>query len=139
MNKIIWQPYTPGDFDHLNATDEERELKNRISPPAYTGMCGDKIVAAAGIVPYWRGTGEAWVIVCKDVRKYIGLPGAIRELLDCLQETHKFWRVQAPVKVDNPVTRRLVRWLGFQEEGILRGYAPDGTDCYMYARVVRCQ
>lgn len=137
MDKIVWQTYVPGDFDEIHPTEEELiGTKINYPEPAYTAVCRGRKIAAAGIVRFYTGVGEAWVAVTKYSKDYIGLPGAIKDLLEYLQTKHNFWRVQAPVKVDNPVTRRLVRWLGFQEEGVLRKYSPDGTDCYMYGRVV---
>jgi RimJ/RimL family protein N-acetyltransferase len=61
------------------------------------------------------------------------------ELLTYLEEKFNLRRIQFTVRVDYNIGLRWAWALGFQQEGILRGYGPDGTDYAIFGRVRKCQ
>jgi RimJ/RimL family protein N-acetyltransferase len=57
-------------------------------------------------------------------------------LFQHIQEEHKLYRIQASVSVLDLTANRYAQWLGFQKEGIMKKYGPDGTDYVRYARLM---
>ena len=87
----------------------------------YTGMDGDVVLATGGVHPMWEGVGVA---------RYTDM------LFQHIQEEHKLFRIQASVSVLDLTANRYAQWLGFQKEGIMKKYGPDGTDYVRYARLM---
>jgi len=103
----------------------------------YTGMEDDTVLATGGVHRMWNGVGEAWLLVGaegyakpKTVAKYTDY------IFQHIQEEHQMFRIQASVSVADNRANRYAQWLGFEKEGIMRRYGPDGTDYIRYARVV---
>jgi len=44
------------------------------------------------------------------------------------------WRIQASVSASDTKALRFASWLGFEDEGLMKKYGPDGSD---YRRVAR--
>ena len=103
----------------------------------YTGIEDDKILACGGVHKMWEGVGEAWLIVGKEgydkprtVGKYTSY------IFQHILEEHGLFRIQASVSAIDERANRYAQWLGFEKEGIMRKYAPDGSDYIRYARVI---
>ena len=58
---------------------------------------------------------------------------AVRLLAERLFEREGAARVQASTDVRNAAMRRVLEYLGFEYEGVLRGYMPDGNGRADYA------
>lgn len=91
-------------------------------------------IMAGGAVPFWAGTAEVWIAQGPAAA---GRPATVAMLtwrhLCRLQA--RFRRVQATVRAgDEPAFRLLARF-GFEFEGVLRAFGPDGADHYMMARI----
>ena len=103
---------------------------------AYTMMEDGHLVGAAGIYRVWDGVGEAWLLPSERLlarpRKAVK---AVRQFLDDIAERENFRRVQATTHADFHRGRRFLEWLGFEKEGLLRGYGPDVADHIMFARI----
>ena len=103
----------------------------------YTGMEDDAVLATGGVHPMWEGVGEAWLLVGKEG---YDKPKTVAQwtdyLFQILQEEHKLFRIQASVSALDLTANRYAQWLGFEKEGIMRKYGPDGTDYIRYARVM---
>ncbi len=100
----------------------------------WTGEHNDKVVAMGGIVPIWPGRGMAWMWM-SDVSG--------RHMVKIHREVEKFLikspfrRVEATVDIGFEPGVRWMKMLGFELEGYLRAYKPDGGDMLMFARVRR--
>lgn len=57
------------------------------------------------------------------------------QVLDDIAEQNNFVRVQATTHRQFERGRRFLEWLGFEREGVLRNYGPDGSDHIIYARI----
>lgn len=94
------------------------------------------LLGAGGIFPIWDGVGEAWVLpaalVQKHKRMFVKL---IRENMAQMTNEFNFRRVQATARADAPKARRFLEFLGFEREGFLRAYGPDGADHVLYAKL----
>lgn len=101
--------------------------------PAYALVDGDEVFATAGLLPQWEGRAVAWALVSEAAgRRMVELHRAV---LRCF-EMHPFRRVETTVATHFEEGHRWARLLGFEREGTMRGYAPNGTDCDLYARVI---
>jgi RimJ/RimL family protein N-acetyltransferase len=56
-------------------------------------------------------------------------------LLDHVQDDASLKRIQASVHTNDQQAIRYVEWLGFENEGLMKKYGPDGSDYYRFARV----
>lgn len=101
-------------------------------------MDGDEPVAAFGIVPLWRGVGEAWMIPAKShLRKPVALGRHVKMGILEIAEGLQLHRLQAAVKADFEMGRRLVELIGFDRESLMPQYGPDGDDYERFALLWR--
>lgn len=106
---------------------------------SYTALWDDIIVGVGGAAILWKGVWEFWLILAGD-SKLDGLHGivafdAIKEKVDEIIEDNKIVRAQATARLDFPKGIKMLEALGFEREGLLRRYAPDGASVYRYARI----
>jgi hypothetical protein len=102
----------------------------------YTLMVDDRIIAAAGVVRLLPGSGEAWALVTPLIHRYpIAFFRAVRESLESIILELKLHRVQSTVKVNDKRSVKFLIKLGFEIEGLLRKYSPDGLDHFIMGRV----
>lgn len=98
----------------------------------YTMMDGDRVVACAGLVNMWENRAHAWAMISGDAgSRFVRMFRAMRSFLD-MQETR---RIEASVDVDFEQGHRLMRMLGFNREGLMKAYMPDGRDAVLYGRI----
>ena len=109
--------------------------RNESDGPSYTLSYLGEPIGCFGIRIYWPHVGEAWVIVSKDVRNYCRAHRYGKECFERLIDEYDLHRVGAFVRTDRPEFVRYAEYMGFEKEGTCRKFMPDGTDCYMYARV----
>lgn len=91
------------------------------------------IICCAGIVNMWPGVGEAWFLASSKIHEYP--KPFIRFSKNAMQKVvneNDLWRVQAVCKADWRAAIRFAHFMGFQSEGIMRKYGPEGAD---YLRV----
>lgn len=135
-------PFEPAHLDLLEVQDAQRGTFP-VGDPAYAlslikaGPCwsvfvGGRVVACGGLCIQWEGRGVAWAIisegaplvaVTKSVIHVLGLPGIPR-------------RVECFVDVSFQEGIRWAEMLGFQREGLMRAFSPDGRDHVLFSRVV---
>lgn len=135
------RPIQDGDFQTALQNPRQKSLKHypHLTAPAYGWTCEDngRIVGMGGIVVFWKGVGEAWIIVCDDndasqgAQVYWTLAGQLGRIV----AEERLWRVEAQVRTDFPDAIRLVKLLGFEQEGLRRHFAPDGQDMILFAKV----
>ena len=127
---------------HADSVESEVEIKNGkywqmtadYTGPAYTAICEGKIIAVGGINKFWDGVGEAWAIYPQGIEQNLKeVLYYTKKMLSKIIEEHGFWRIQATCRIDFPAAANWAEHLGFEIEGISKSFAPDGTDCYMYA------
>lgn len=100
----------------------------------WTGEHNDKVVAMGGVIPIWPGRGAAWMWMA-DVsgRHMVKIHRAVENFL--IQSP--FRRVEATVDIGFEPGIRWMKMLGFELEGYLKAYKPDGGDVLSFARVRR--
>ena len=141
---MIVRAYEEGDEKKLNF-DSSQDYMNKflktdnfdLKPMVeqnlvWTAEHQNKTAAMGGIVPIWDNRALAWMWM-GDIsgRHMIGIHRAVKQFLD---ET-SFKRIEATVDVGFKPGMRWMKMLGFEMEGYLRAYRPDGRDMIMFSRI----
>ena len=99
---------------------------------AFTAIKKNQVIGCAGVELIWPNRGIAWSLLGK-------ISGA--EMLAVHRRVSKFLdrqslrRIEMTVDAGHRPGHRWARMLGFQHEGRLQAYTPDGRDCDLYARI----
>ena len=122
-------------FTEKNGIDHLEECA-RIGD-SFTLISEGRILCVGGIFPLWPGVGQVWLIPSvHGLAKPMVFVRHIKRMLNSMQETGKYHRVQAIISTQLTRGDRWIEYLGFTKEGLLRKYTPQGTDYFMYAKVV---
>jgi hypothetical protein len=143
---MIIRRYEPGDylsierrhFDALtfmNFPKPELIAKRFTRGPAYTIVASEGLVASGGILPLWKGVGEAWVVTSELVDTYplLFAKTVWRKLYEII-DGNGIERVQTTIHKDFIVSQKWAERMGFKNEGLMRKYL-GGEDYYRYALV----
>ena len=85
----------------------------------------------------WGKVAEGWVIATSEMLKHpIAISKAIKKDFARIAKEHNIERVQTAVRKDFKTGIRFAEWLGFEREGLMKKWGFDGTDQYMYARII---
>lgn len=103
------------------------------SGECYTVSVGETVLLCGGIAKGLWETGTLWAFVSADIgRHFLGIHRATARLLTLAGLP----RIEASVEVGFSPGCRWLELLGFEEEGRMRRYGPNGADHFRYARVV---
>lgn len=149
MLEIEIRPFQPSDILSIDAREPDKSvlagLGNNLEyaefyarkGPAFTGWYGDKPIACAGIVTFWKGVGEGWALTSPLVAKFpCAFHRGIRKKLDELTTEFCLRRIQVAIPRSHHVSRRWIVKLGFRKESAMPLYGPEGTEA-AYVRYVR--
>lgn len=143
------RPFAPSDADalvlqpaqeaQLAGVDWRAVLRQAgESGPAWTAWRRDRVAAIAGLGLLWQGRALAWCYIGNAVPKgcWVGIHRAVATVLPEVMRSQGIRRVEADVRAGWPPGERWVRMLGFACEAPSRpGFAPDGADFALWARV----
>lgn len=136
-------PYRHFHLAALAIQDAQASMADMIKPeyakaleaagPAYTVMDNQEVIACAGLAEQWPGRATAWSILSKHVAgmKMARLHKMVARFLDMQNYT----RIEMTVDHEFEQGHRWAKMLGFEWEGLMRKYNPNGVDCDLYARV----
>ena len=103
---------------------------------AFTGIVNDKAIFAAGMKMVWGQVAEGWVIATQDVWNHpLSVARAIKKDFAKVAKKYNIKRVQTAVRSDFDKGIRFAKWLGLENEGLMKHYGFDGSDQYRYARI----
>jgi len=103
---------------------------------AFTAIEDGYLIASGGIQPLWKGVGEGWFVASTNMpKKKLNIIRMIKDNFDVIIDDNSLFRVQAGVRSDWPAAMRFAEFFGFEHEGIMRKYGPDGQDYYRMARI----
>ena len=104
--------------------------------PAITALYDGKPVLSFGIVPFWPGVAEAWMLRGDSVSAHPHSVGrGARMFFDHIGHIMGLWRCQFGVQSTNDRATRFARFLKFETEGLMRQFGPEQSDFYMMARL----
>jgi len=142
---MIFRKATQADLDYVRSCPYEGPVKDfpYLECPddnTITGIINNKIVGVAGVIILWEGVGLFWLILANDCKKngFFGIMAisAIKSVFDELVEQNNLRRAQATVRPDFPEAIKMIEFLGFEWEGLLKQYFPDKTDAFMYGKII---
>jgi hypothetical protein len=137
MNEIVeFQPEHLASINDIEVrpnpkTIHEGEVHKKAGPTA-TIIVDGKVAACGGVHQFWPGTGEGWVSIDKNCANP-SLLKTIRECFDIWMQ--KFDRIQAMTITGWTEGERMMQFLGFEFEAVLRKMGPNGVDKSLYGRV----
>ena len=99
---------------------------------AFTGLDGNVVVGCAGLVEMWDNRAMAWALLGSNAgRHFVQIHRAVKGFFDQAQ-----WRrIEATVDCEFKAGQRWIKLLGFEHEGRLHCYTPDGKDHDLFARI----
>jgi hypothetical protein len=99
---------------------------------AWTLLVDGRVMICGGVIDRGGGRGEAWALVAEDAgRAMAAITRAARGCLDAAP----YRRVEAVTARAFRPGGRWARLLGFQSEGVMRGYCAGGGDAERWARL----
>jgi len=100
--------------------------------PAWAAECDGGLVGCSGITILWPGVAMGWAVFDPGLLKcnLLTVVRIYRGFIPRLMTENGIRRLQTHV-YNTPVLLRWARCLGFEKEGLMRGFAPDGGDCFM--------
>ena len=102
------------------------------SGPAFSAVVDGEIIAALGILPQWTNRAIAWGLIGeKAPQHFLSLHKAVSRFL----KLSEYRRIETSVASNFAEGHRWAQMLGFENEGTMKAFAPDGSDCDLYARV----
>jgi len=130
LSRILLQPSQAIMQPTLSQPDYGPSLAK--AGPAYSLVDGDEVFASAGLIPQWEHRAVAWALISAEAGKHFFLiHKAVRRALTF----HNYRRVETSVACNFEQGHRWAQLLGFEREGRMRAFTPDGQDCDLYARV----
>lgn len=145
---ITVRPFLPEDVDRIEPQHQQaielatvgdwRHMTRYAAQvgPAWTGELDGRVIGCAGFAMRWQGRASAWFILGRDVPRvaWVGIHRAVRERIAQLPALG-IWRLEAETAQGFVSGARWLEMLGFEHEGLARGYGPGGEDFRRYARV----
>lgn len=90
------------------------------------------ILGIGGLEPQWENRATVFALLSDDSGPHFkAIHSAVVEFLDNVP----YRRIEATVDVGFKQGHRWVKMLGFELEGYMRAYRPDGADMLLYARI----
>lgn len=134
MIKVV--PYSPEHLKAIQVRPECGDKPESVIGVAVTFMLEDKPVAILGGHMIARGVGQGWSLISMDATKVpVSLHKNARLFIRYVEERFALQRIQISVRCTFAGGWRWAEGLGFACEGIMRSYASDGGDCWLFARI----
>ncbi len=116
-------------------SDPESFIKElEVQAMAYTALEDGVPIGCAGIIPLWKGVGEAWACLTPAImKKPMFLHRTVKKMLKHLQEKGRFHRIQCGVLLDFKVGSNWAMRLGFISEGPMYMYCPNKLNYRRFA------
>lgn len=94
------------------------------------------IYGIAGSYMSWAGSGQAWAVFSPAVDKFpIALKKICESLIHYASREQRLVRMSLTVRSKYQKGNRFAKSLGFELEGEMKRYLPDGGDAHLYARL----
>lgn len=98
----------------------------------FSAIKGNRVLGCAGLELIWANRGIAWSLLGElTAIEMLAIHRRVSEFLD----DQSLRRIEMTVDSGHAPGHRWAGMLGFQHEGKLQAYTPDGRDCDLYARI----
>lgn len=140
---ITIRPMKAEHFVGFRLQSKQGKLAGSLTDPAYVAslvnsgnafaaLVDGRAVAFGGCIELWQDRAYAWMLIGEDAGPHF-FP-IVRAVSGFLKAA-PWRRVEAAVACDFRNGHRLIKMLGFEHEGRMRAFSPDGADHDLYARV----
>ena len=104
---------------------------------SYTYIYKGEVLVCFGVNILWRAVGELWIIPSdSDDLIMLSVLSKISQIIDIIIEEYTLNRVQIQVRVANERTLCFINSLGFEKEGLMKQFGPEGGDYFMLSRTI---
>jgi RimJ/RimL family protein N-acetyltransferase len=93
------------------------------------GVC----IGAYGYVEMWQGVARIWALFSDELLTHYAM-ALSKNVRSLLLEDVNFHRIEATCHHNDKKGALFLEWLGFEQEGLMKGYGPTGENFYLYAR-----
>jgi hypothetical protein len=122
---------------------DERAIQYSQAGPAITLIeesehfaVSDEILAIGGCIHFWRGVGEAWMMVAPEGRiKKVALYKTMGEFVDKCFREYGFHRLQTTILFDHQEAHKCIMRMGFVPEGMMIHYGPRKENYIRYVKL----
>lgn len=123
------QPDMQGHDDIRNHTIAQAHGNTAVSVIQY-----GKTLGIFGSSKVWNGLEEAWFLVDEVTRRYgIAMTKVAKKFIQLKFQEDMLNRLQITVRCNDNRAYKWAKCLGFQTDGVMRQFGPDGSDYYMMA------
>lgn len=140
---MIVRPWVKGDTAKVDIQDAQFYMRGAAEIDADFSELSEKglawsfehdgvVFGIAVVVPIWENRAMALMLFSRDAGKWFT---RVHKVVVRFLESCGIRRVEATVDVDFPAGNRWIEMLGFEYEGLMKAYRPDGADMNLYARV----
>ena len=120
----------------IDASYEELRIDHSRPGMSFTLLGDGTPIVCGGIIPLWNGVCEGWIIGGKRIfQTKIKAARLIKKRTDLLCLNNNVSRLQTAVKAGFKEGYRFAKFLGLQDEGLMKKYGPDGSDYYRMAKI----
>ena len=124
--------------DCRSMLEDTPEVRDFLKQDGRTWEEGGVVLAVVGVAYKWRGVGEVWTLLSDDAKgRGIALSLGVTRFIAMLHRERGYCRLQATAEHGDAVAAEWLRRLGFEHEGTMAAYAPNGSTHELYARVRR--
>lgn len=103
---------------------------------SYTLISNEGIIGSGGVDLIMPGVGEAWTVLGKIFYKYrFSAHKVVLQSLKDAERQYNLRRIQASCVKGFEKAEKWLKALGFEYEGVMRKFGPDGNDFLRYARI----
>lgn len=140
---MIVRPWKIGDTEQImlqpaqQYTGSIADLSMDLTPLSEQGLAwtvehDGVVIGIGGLTPQWEHRAIVWALLAGDIgHHFIAIHRAVRRFLT----DAPYRRIEAHVDVGFKEGVHWMKLLGFECEGYMRAFRPDGADMLLFARV----
>tara|TARA_Y100001956_G_scaffold10632_2_gene9426 strand:- start:4758 stop:5240 length:483 start_codon:yes stop_codon:yes gene_type:complete len=103
---------------------------------SFTALVDGKVYAMFGLVPFWEGVYEAWLIPTSDLDEHkFKMHRTSLKFFEYTAKILRARRYQCYVNSQNFLAIRWIEMMVFKKEGEMRNFGHDGSNYQLYARI----
>lgn len=135
LDQIDPHPIYSGSGNLLKS--QSKAIQSLTNSHAVSLYLDGKVEACIGMFVLWDGNADVWTYISNKCKEHpIAFHKAVARILDAYQNGLGAKRVSAGTPANFTEGCRWLESLGFKVEGKMLKYGPDGSDWWLYARVI---
>lgn len=135
LGRIVTQPFQ--NLEQMSLMQQDWVHYWGAGGLGFSGINCSKVLCSGGFFPAWSGRFTAWFLLDQSMTRYdlLWMVKRVRNFLEnSMPDTVR--RIDATAREDFPQASRMLEMLGFEREGLMKSYGPDGSSHYLFARLM---